>query len=151
MEVNTKAPVLATAEVMIEAPAALVWEVLSDIRNWPDWNPSVSRVSMYGELKPGTDFHWKADGVSIVSALQSVEPNKRLAWTGRSPGIRAIHVWEFEAQQDATRVRTRESFEGLMARLLSGPLSRMLNNSLTDGLRHLKQECERRVAAGADS
>jgi uncharacterized protein YndB with AHSA1/START domain len=151
VDVNTKAPVLASAEVVIDAPVAVVWEVLSDIRNWADWNPSVSRVSMYGELEPGTDFHWKADGVSIVSELQSVEPGKRLIWTGRSPGIRALHVWEFETQQSKTRVKTRESFEGLLARLLSRPLSRMLKNSLTDGLHHLKQECERRSAAGMGS
>jgi len=147
MELKNNAPVIAAAETVIDAPVELVWEVLSDIRNWPEWNPAVSRMHMYGDLEPGTDFHWKADGVSIVSTLQLVEPFQRIGWTGRSPGIRAAHVWEFDVKEGKTRVATRETFEGLMARLLSGPLSRMLTDSLQKGLVSLKHECEQRAAA----
>jgi hypothetical protein len=143
MEVNQSAPVLASAEAEIEAPAARVWAVLSDIRNWPSWNPEVSAVSMYGEFVPGTDFRWKASGVTIISELQEIEPKRRLLWTGRSPGIRATHLWLLEEQAGNTRVRTEECFEGLMARLLKGPLNRMLAATLEQGLQSLKQECER--------
>lgn len=147
MEINNKAPVRASAEIVIDAPEGMVWEVLSDIRNWPEWNPSVSRANMYGELEPGTDFHWKADGVSVVSVLQVIEPGKRLGWTGRSPGIRAAHLWEFEQSEGQTRVRTCETFEGLLARFFSGPLTRLLNTTLSHSLAALKQECERRAEA----
>jgi hypothetical protein len=144
MEINRKAPVLATAEIGIDAPAALVWEVLSDIREWPSWNRSVSKVSMLGEFEPGTEFHWKIDGVTIVSTLQEIEPHRRLLWTGRLPFIRATHLWLFEERDGRTQVKNEESFEGLLAHLFSGPFTRMLAVSLQKGLQSLKQECERR-------
>jgi hypothetical protein len=144
VDINRKAPALASAEIEIEAPVARVWEVLTDIREWPSWNPSVSSVSMYGEFQPGTDFHWKADGVMIVSTLQEIEPQRRLLWTGRIPLIRATHLWEFQESEGQTRVKTEECFEGLLARVFSGTFSRMLGTSLEKGLQSLKHECERR-------
>lgn len=143
MDVNRKAPVLASSEVVIDAPVASIWEVLTDIRQWPAWNPSVSTVSMYGEFGPGTEFHWKADGVMIVSTLQEIEPHRRLVWTGRMPFIRAIHVWTFEAREGKTFVRNEESFQGWLAWLLSGPFTRMLEASLEKMLQSLKRECEK--------
>lgn len=144
MEVNRKAPVLATVEILIDAPVERVWEVLTDIREWPSWNAAVSAVSMYGEFEPGTEFHWKADGVTIISQLQEIEPHRRLLWTGRMPGIRATHLWWFEQRGGQTYVRNEECFMGLLPRLLSWPFNRMLAASLERGLQSLKQECERR-------
>lgn len=122
----------------------VVWGVLSDIRDWPAWNTSVSSVSMYGEFAPQTEFNWKADGVTVVSTLQEIEAPRRLLWTGRMPGIRATHLWLLDEVEGKTRVRTEETFEGLMARLLKGPLHKMLRTSLEKGLQCLKAESERR-------
>jgi len=143
MEVNRSAPVLAMAEIMIDAPVPQVWQVLCDIREWPSWNPAVSAVSVYGEYAPGTEFQWKADGVTMISELQEVAPNRRMVWTGRIPGMHATHVWEFAEREGQTYVKSEESAEGLLARLLSCVFSRMLNTALEKALHSLKQECER--------
>lgn len=147
MEINQKAPVLAKAEIRIDAPVDKVWAVLTDLRNWPSWNPEVSEVSMYGEFEPGTDFRWKASGVTILSLLQEIERHRRILWTGKSPGLRATHLWRFEEFEGKTLVRTEECLEGLLARLLAGPLNRMIAESLDKGLISLKRECE----GGADN
>lgn len=144
MDINHKAPVVVSGETEINAPTSLVWQVLGDIRGWPSWNPAVSTVSMYGEFEPGAEFQWKADGVTIISCLQDIEPLQRLLWTGRTPGIRAIHVWEFEERNGLTRVRSEESFEGLLVRLLSRFFYRMLNTAMDNALQCLKLECEQR-------
>jgi len=41
-------------------------------------------------------------------------------------------------------VRTEESFDGLVARLVRGPAQKALDNGLEDWLRYLKAEAERR-------
>jgi len=46
------------------------------------------------------------------------------------PGIRAIHVWELKADGDGTRVRTEESFEGLIVGLLRGLMKKTLAKAL---------------------
>jgi hypothetical protein len=42
-----------------------------------------------------------------------------------------------------TFVRTEESYEGLVARLLRGSLQKTFDRALADGLRYLKAEAER--------
>jgi len=137
---------VATAEILIDAPVSLVWQVLCNIREWPSWNPAVSVVSVYGEYEPGTEFQWKADGVTMISQLQEMVPNRRLVWTGRIPGMRAIHAWEFAEREGGTFVKSEESADGLMSRLLSRLIARMLTNALEKALQSLRQECERQAA-----
>jgi hypothetical protein len=60
-------------------------------------------------------------------------------------GIRAIHFWWLEPRDGGTFVRTEESYEGLVARLLRRSLQRALDGARENGLRSLKREVERRA------
>ncbi len=148
MDINRNAPATASADTFIDAPPAIVWAVQTDLAGWPAWNPDVHSVDVHGPLVPGTAFHWKTGGLPITSVLQEVELERRIGWTGRAPlGIRAVHVWTFESEGSGTRVRTEESFDGLLARLFAGSMRRMLDGALEKGTAALKAEAERRVAA----
>jgi hypothetical protein len=148
LEINRKAPATASAEAVILAPLNAVWSILTEIDGWNRWNPDVSRVELRGPLTPGTEFHWRAgSGASIVSTLREVEPERRVAWTGRMLGIRAVHVWTFEEQDGSVLVRSEESFDGLIVRLFAGLMRRTLASSLQKGVRALKAECERSFKA----
>jgi uncharacterized protein YndB with AHSA1/START domain len=39
-------------EIVIDAPAERVWEVLADLASYPEWNPRIRRAS--GELRAGS-------------------------------------------------------------------------------------------------
>jgi hypothetical protein len=96
-------------------------------------------------VQPGTEFRWKSGGRSIVSRIQEVEPGRRIVWTGRSFGIRAIHVWTFGEREGGVWVQTEESFEGLVVVLIGGAIRIALGSTLQRALTALKKECERRV------
>lgn len=145
MDINPSAPATASAEALIHAPVDLVWSILTGFAAWPQWNPAVTRMQVNEPVKPGTTFRWTAGGAPIVSTIQEVVPEQRLVWTGRMLGVRAVHVWTFEPQPGGVRVRTAESFEGLIVRLLAGPMQRLLAASLEQGLAALKAEAERRA------
>jgi hypothetical protein len=87
----------------------------------------------------------KAGPGTITSTLQHVGRPHVIAWTGRTFGMDAFHVWRLEPNNGATRVQTEETFDGLMARLFRRRLSKTLTSSLESGLRHLKTEAERRA------
>ncbi len=150
MDINHNAPAIASAEAYVDAPISLVWAVHTDLRAWPEWNADVTSIDFSGPLSPGTQFRWKAGGIPITSTLQAVAPERQVGWTGRAPfGIRAVHTWTFASEGAGTRVRTEESFEGLLVRLLAGPMRRILAASLDKGLAALKLEAERRAREGA--
>ena len=145
VEVNPDAPAVATVDAFIQAPIETVWSVLSDFEKWPAWNKSVSKMRVDGPVKAGTSFEWKADGRKIVSRLEEVVPPRRIAWSGRTFGIRAMHVWELAAQGSGTHVHTIESFEGPVARLFRGFVRKTLAKSLDQGVAALKAAAESRA------
>jgi uncharacterized protein YndB with AHSA1/START domain len=146
-EIDSKAPVKSASELEIEAPPEVVWDVLTGFADWPSWNPDVKSMSFQGELEPGSEFRWKAGPSTIVSTLQRVEAPRAIEWTGRTMSIKAFHVWRLEPRNGKTFVRTDESFDGLLARVLRGSLQKTLDKSLEEGLQRLKAEAERRARA----
>ena len=140
--VNECAPVVGRADVLIEAPIATVWRILSNIGGWPEWNLRISRMRLDGPVRAGTPFHWTAGSSRIASCLEEVEPLARIAWSGTTMGIRAVHAYDLTAEGMGTRVRTEESFEGLVARVLRRTLKKRLDQELAEGLAALKAEAE---------
>lgn len=145
IEADHKAPALGAAGIFIAAPIETVWGVLSGLDRWPEWNRNVAWIRVDGPVRPGTRFVWKAGWSRIASRLEDVAPPNRIAWSGRMPGIRAIHVWELRGEDGGTRVRTEESFEGLVARLFRGYARKVLAKALDQGLSSLKSEAESRA------
>jgi uncharacterized protein YndB with AHSA1/START domain len=147
MDVNKAAPVVAADEIEIAAGPQAVWDVLTDFESWPRWNPDVKSMSLEGGLEKGSVFRWRAGPGTITSTIQHVEAPTEIGWTGTTFGIKAKHVYRLEPRAEATLVHTEESYEGLVARLLRGSLQKTLEKGLSDGLRYLKAETERRRAA----
>jgi hypothetical protein len=148
MQANGDAPVFATSEITIDAPASVVWEVMSRIDEWPRWNKDISDASLEGELKPGSVFRWKSGPGKIVSTLQTVDPPKQISWSGKTMGVTAIHVWQLEPRDGSTIVTTEESWEGITARLLRKWSQKTVERAMRDGLTYLKAEAERRAQQG---
>jgi hypothetical protein len=144
--INRAAPVVGTSEIEVVAVREVVWDVLTGIEHWSSWNPDVKSVSMHGALVEGSEFHWKAGPGRITSTLEHVEAPRRVAWSGRTLGLKAIHVYALETRNGTTLVRTEESYDGLVARLIGARLQKTLDGALEGGLRHLKAEAERRAA-----
>lgn len=149
MEIDTNAPVQAQAEMYIPASPAEVWEVLTDIAHWPEWNPDVKDVIMQGPVAPGTVFTWRAGRSQISSTIREVREPHEIGWTGRTAGITAQHVWRLEARARGTRVITAQSWTGAPTRLLPGRLTRTVQRALDKGLAYLDAELGRRGIAAA--
>jgi len=142
MEINRSAPAAATHELLINAPAQRVWNLVAEIDRWPSWNPAIKSAKLHGAFKVGTPFTWKSGGISIVSTLQEIDPASKLVWTGKAMGTRVIHVWDFQKTPAGVLVRTSESFEGWLVSLMRKTMQRTLDESLVAWLNALKLRAE---------
>jgi uncharacterized protein YndB with AHSA1/START domain len=142
VDVDRTAPAIARSETEIAAPPERVWELVTDIDRWPDWNPDIDSAALEGPLAPGTTFRWKAGPGSIVSTLRHVDPPREIGWTGKTMGIAGVHVYRLEPSGTGTRVVSEESWAGFPARLMRRRTRRTLLTSLETGLRHLKAAAE---------
>ncbi len=144
MDADPDAPVFSEGRIEVDASPETVWDVLADIASWPTWNPDVESIALQGPVDEGSVFRWKAGPGTIVSTLRRVDRPRVLGWTGRTMGVRAKHVWRFEPSGRGTTVSMRESFDGLVARLLRTRLQQQLDATTPKGLEALKAEAERR-------
>lgn len=92
----------------------------------------------------GTEFFWVAGGMKIKSRIEAVDAPYRIAWSGNTMGIKAMHLWELEPSGTMTKVHTEESFQGLIVRLFAKRMKEALNSALAQGLDALKNEAEKR-------
>lgn len=92
--------------IEINATAERVWEVLTDINAFPEWNPMIRWAK--GELRPGVRLtvHFKPEGSRghiFTPKLLIVDRNRQLRWLGypRMPKlIDTEHYWIIEQLTD---------------------------------------------------
>jgi len=130
----------AQAEIFINAPVDKVYNVLTNIDEWPLWQQPVRKSKVNGTLAEQTTFDWVANGMAIHSKLHTVIPNEAIGWTGRMKWIKAIHNWQFEAKDEGCLVKVEESMSGLF----SGLFKSTLENGMQQNLSELKAEVEAR-------
>ncbi len=143
MQVNHNAPVLQNAEILINASPAQVWSVLTNINQWPAWNPNIRTAKLEGEAMVGANFHWNVKGASIQSILHTVIDQAAFGWSGTTFGGSAIHNWYLENQNGHTLVKVEESMEGWLVRLFKNKMNRDLAVDMAFWLKKLKDASEK--------
>ena len=139
--IDPKAPIQAHDTIVINASASRVWQVLSDVPNWPTWFPGVKKVHLGADVGPGITFTWENSGSEIKSMFAVVNPGKELSWTGTSFGAKAVdrHVLEV-LDINHTRVLNEESMGGPLLTLFYS--SKTLHADMKQFLFALKQTSE---------
>lgn len=122
------------SSVTIDAPARLVWDVFSDVEQWSEWTPSVTRlVGLDGpNLAVGKRFEIKQPRLpKLVWEVTEVTPGVSWTWAQRSPGGSALARHDVIAESDCrTLVRQeidqRGVFGALVGRLMRPTTKRYL-------------------------
>lgn len=116
-------------EILIDAPLSTVWNLHTDVGNWPTWQQPVTSVESLtpAPLGEGFQFLWTtpapataitpATTLNITSTVQNVEPDSCIRWSGPAIGDgltidNGVHVWNFQEVDGGTLVRTEESWTG---------------------------------------
>ena len=78
------------ASVFVPVPAARLYEVLLDVRNFPHWAPAVRRVEVLeGNPGPGMVSEWELSVLGmkrrVLSLLETADSPGRLRWTYEGP------------------------------------------------------------------
>jgi uncharacterized protein YndB with AHSA1/START domain len=144
MEINEDAPVITRDEIVIQAPIETIWDIQTNVDEWPSWQPDVDGAKSEGALGVGSVFRWQTAGLDITSTVEEIDAPNRIVWGGPAQGIVAVHVWTFEPQDDGVLVRTAESWEGEPVTAQVETLQVALDGSLRAWLENLKRTAEDR-------
>ncbi|MCL5048269.1 MAG: SRPBCC family protein [Firmicutes bacterium] len=137
IEIETNAVITVSRQVQVASSPEAIWGLLINFAKWPDWNSKVTKIKVYGENCPGTVIRWKIDHVKIKSVLQSVVPCKKLSWSGKAIGIKAIHTYQLKEANYATLVESTVHWSGILPKLLTRHMKKRLEESVSYGLESL--------------
>lgn len=141
-DIDRNAPVVAHHEIDIAAPLEKVWDLHTNVEEWPTWNAEVSTAKLEGAFAPGRSFTWTSYDFTVTSTIYEVENGARTLWGGAAQGIMGTHEWRFERAGDGVRVTTTESFAGEPVEADTASLQAVLDNSLTAWLARMKARAE---------
>ena len=133
-------------EIVIQAPAAAVWAVLTDFPSHSGWDPFLTAIE--GEPSVGRRLAVRfKNGMTIRPTLTQVDESRVLEWFGRLPfgGLfDGRHRFELIPEGNATRLVHSETFSGLLVPLLKKLLADTERN-----FAELNAALKRRVEARA--
>ncbi len=146
------------SSIEIEAPAAAVWAVYTDVERWSEWTASIERiVALDGPgIEVGRRFEIKQPRMpKVVWQVTAVEPAVGWTWRQKSPGATSIadHRLVDGGAAGPTvvhqRIEQRGPVGALIGRLMRRTTARYLDLE-GKGLRaRVAQRLERRDAAPA--
>ena len=147
-QLNPNAPVRTQHTLRIEAPAERIWQVLSNINEWPAWQPDIAYAHLQGPAQAGNRFDWSASGyLPIHSTLHTTEPGVAFGWSAVAFGSFAVHNWQLASHDGYTDVTAAETMEGWLVRLLQPIMQPALDKGNARWLAYLKQQVEQAAAA----
>jgi len=141
ISINENAPVVEKQQTFIPVAPEIIWQVISNINDWPKWQSDVTKAKIMGPLQEGTVFKWKAGGVNFTSKLHTVLKNKSIGWIGKTFGAKAIHNWFLEPKDGGTIVYVEESLQGLLPSLMKSKFSQILQEGMAKNLSELVAVC----------
>ena len=128
------------AERTIQAPAAKVWQVLTDSSSYTSWDSGIVKVEgaaepggtlkIFASISPGRAFPVKV----------AMDEGKRMTWTGGMPipGLfKGVRTFTLSEGSGVTQFKMREEFSGLMLPLIwrSMPDLQPTFDQFADGLK----------------
>lgn len=129
---------------LIQATPEVVWAVLTDVSQWPKWNPTVDKVD--GKIAPGekVTVHTKlSPGRAFPVKVSKFEPSIRMVWTGGMPfGLfKGERIYSLTPKASGVEFVMREAFTGLMAPLITKSIPNM-QPAFDEFAAALKRRCE---------
>lgn len=110
--------------VTIRAPAARIWQILTDADGFPRWNSTITRIE--GRIQTGERLRLHVPGTTrtFTPTVSDVVPDERMTWAGGvAPLFRGVRTFRLTPRPDgATDFAMQERFSGLMLPLAKGSM-----------------------------
>ncbi|HET9423992.1 MAG TPA: SRPBCC family protein [Gemmatimonadaceae bacterium] len=118
----------------INAPAARVWSVMSDVLLWHEWTPTVRSITRLdsGPFRIGSRAFIRQPGFPPAFwKATAVDPGRAFTWVSGAPGMRVVASHSVDAIGDTSRATLSLEFQGLLGPWF-GRLTAKINQKYLD-------------------
>jgi len=108
-------------KIEIEAPPKIVWEILTNAEDWPNWYKGMKDVKVLdsntGIIDGKVDMNFNTMKRDFKATVTEYKPFERLSWNTVDSKMMGIHAWLIIPTEKGCLVITDESQYGKLARL----------------------------------
>ena len=108
----------------IHAPAARIWGLLTDAKDFPRWNSTVTRIE--GQIREGQRLRVHVPGTdrTFTPRISGMVRDERMTWTGGFfPVFKGVRTFELRPCDDGSiEFVMEERFSGLMLPFVKGSM-----------------------------
>lgn len=139
---------LIETQILINATPDKVWAVLTDFKNYSNWNPFIESIP--GEPKPGGQIQVRisppgSKGMTFRPIVLALEQNKEFRWIGKFlfKGLfDGEHKFELiDNGNGTTTFNHSETFKGILVSLFK----KQLDNNTKKGFELMNESLKKRV------
>ena len=139
-------------DVTIHAPLERVWDVFTNVEEWPSWTASVTEVRLLdgaAGLAVGTRARIKQPRFpGLTWTVSAIEPGACWTWVTQSPGATTAASHELKAiDGETTRVEQQIEQTGILGAVVGRLTRRLTRRYLAMEAAGLKELAEGRVTA----
>ncbi len=127
---------------MIDIAAApeRVWQVVTDVEDWPNWTASMSDIKRLdqGPLRVGSRARIKQPGLPVlVWEVTDLEEGTSFTWVARTPGVNSAAGHLVSATADGSRLTLSVTWTGIFGGLAGALVGQRTRKSITaDAIGH---------------
>jgi hypothetical protein len=134
-------------EIIINASATKVWNVLMDFENYPEWNPFI--ISIEGSGEKGASLLNKIKIKEKISTFKPIvlanQKSEKFEWEGKLPlgMFNGRHTFIIETLHDQqVKLIHKEKFTGWLSGLIFNQIQEDTRNGFIEMNRALKNKVE---------
>ena len=141
---------LVKKEVLISADIKKVWEVFSQLENWPKWGGYILKTKWISgsRWERNSKFVQKISGFLFIDSYSSrceileIRKLKFVEWRGTRKLMQGTHSFKFQKTGKKTKVSNIEYFKGPLAPLIFPLIKNKFEIYFEQFNQGLKNECE---------
>jgi len=140
-----------STEIIISSTPDKLWNIIQDVNNWKEWNPTVNKSSGTATLGAKLDITMRgkqegSDGPRYTPIIKTFDKPRIFHWRAHM-----IHgflftndkIIELEETPSGTRLTHKEAFKGLLAPIFCGQMEKGIPpmlNSMNIALKELAEK-----------
>lgn len=118
----------------IAAPPERVWQVVTDVEDWPRWTASMRDVKRLddGPLRMGSRARIKQPGLPVlVWEVTELDEGTSFTWVTHTPGVASTAAHLVSATANGSRLTLSVTWTGVFGGLTSALMGKRTRKSLT--------------------
>jgi uncharacterized membrane protein len=108
--------------LVIAAPVDRIWAVLMDVRHWPDWTRSISRIEPLDDGPMGLDSRVRIiqpNLRSVIWRISEFSEREKFVWVSSSPGVTVTAGHSIRPNRNGSLVTLTLDMTGILSAIVA--------------------------------